>query len=421
MLSVTPYAPKPRVVFYGRRGRLDVTPEDLLSVNTRRGLGESTGVWDLRLTGRRVGGKTYLDMIDTMDYVEIEMARTPSAGGTLTTVLRGFVDNVTETISGNTRRIVVNGRDYGKLLLAFQVYYLTEIDPAASLIQQAGLEVRFGIPGGILSPRQFVTLVGSQIVKPNLAVLQAENPAIPDLAYDVQVPDRFAVNGLAIQPFTGSVYNLLTQYASRPWIETFVEDRASGPTFVYRFAPLRTLAGARIGDYSPAAASYRITPADIESISLGRSDNEVRSYYFTYPVYSLLDRDAFKGEGLDMARNPYVDKGTLARYGFQPMEIGTTLIPSLAGDPADLSATMKPETIALAAELNEWLWKANRENHRLMNGSMTIKGGAGIRPGMDLIIDGMRRACYVSSVAHAFDVEGGIYRTQLGVVRGRDT
>lgn len=419
MITVTPFAPKPRVVFYGEKGRIDVTPADMLRASVSLSL-DGVAMWDLLLTGRNIGNRSYIGSIKSMDYVEIEMARVPSQRGELTVVLRGFVDNVSESLTAGARRVSVNGRNFGKLLLQFEVYYMTEIDPAASLNPQARLEQNFGIPAGVLTPKQFVQLIGDKIVKPNLANLQAANPKIPDLQYFVEVPDRFAVNGFVIQPFTGSVINLLNQYASKPWIETFVTELTSGPAFVYRFAPFKTFAGEAVANYGQPALSYEISLGDIESISAGTSDNEVRNYYFTYPTYSLLDRDAFKGEGLDLKRNPYVDPVRLKRYGFRPLEIGTTLIPSLAGDGADLGATAKPETIDMAGELNQWLWKAYTDNDRFYNGSITMNGGAGLRPGMYLEIRELKRAYYVTSVVHNFDVSAGRFQTSAGLTRGRD-
>jgi len=417
-LPVRPYAPKCRVVFYtDRHGRLDVTDQDLFSLTTRRGVGEPTGKWDLLLTGRKIAGESFLTHIQPMDYVEISLARIPSRGG-LPIVMRGFVDNVSESTSSGERRVSVNGRDFGKLLLKFQVYYLDEIDPTLSLIQQAGLEARFQIPAGILTPSDFVRLVNQQIITPNLRALRGGQQWIPALNLDVSVPDRFAVNGMAVQPFTGSVWNLVTQFASKPWIEAFITDRENGPTLVYRFAPLRSYAGGALASYAPSVDITPITPADIESMSVGRSDNEVYSYFFTYPQYNLLDRTDFKAEGIDLARNPYLDAEKVARYGFLPLEISTPLIPSLAADPADVAATASDSTLELAAELNDWLRASNQQNHLFLNGSIAVKGGGGIQPGTYLQIADLDRLFYIAGVTHTFSIAEGRVKTNLDVVRG---
>lgn len=419
-LPVVPYAPKARARFYGPAGLLDVSDRDLLHVSTEAGVNNPTGKWSMRLTGRKVGGRGFIDRIAPMDYVEIELARVPSGGGQLTLAMRGFVDNVQETIGGSgSWDVSVNGRNFGKLLIQFQIYYLTEIDPAASLIPQARLEVNFGIPGGVLAPRQFVELINQQIISPNIAALREGNGQIPDLALAVDVPDRFGVNGFTVQPFTGSVWNLITQYASKPWIEVFVQDREAGPTLCYRFAPYTDWSGTPAAGFPCDVDVASVHPRDIEQISLGTSDNEVFTYYFTYPAYSLLDRIAFKGEGLDLSRNPFVDAAKFGRYGYRPFEQGTPLIPSLVGDAADLSAASNPDVIGLAGELNQWVVHNHQDNHRFLNGSMTIKGGGGIQPGMYVDLALLEKRLYVASVAHDFNIQAGTYKTTLAVTRGR--
>jgi len=416
-LPVRTYAPKCRVVFYtDRHGRLDVTDRDLFSLTTRRSIGAATGMWEIQLTGRKIAGESFLTSLQPMDYVEISFARSPSQSGGLPIVMRGFVDNVSEQTSSGSRRVSVNGRDYGKLLLKFQIYYLDEINPTLSLIQQAGLEQRFEIPAGILTPTEFVRLVNQKIVGPNLSALRGNRAWIPDMQAAVSVPDRFAVNGMAVQPFTGSVWNLLTQFASKPWIECFMTDTPSGPCLVYRFAPLRSYGATDLSSYAPSVDVTSITAADVVSMSTGISDNEVYSYYFTYPQYNLLDRTDFKAAGIDLARNPYLDAEKLARYGFLPLELSTPLIPSLVPDSAGVAATKND--LELAAELNSWLIASNQSNHQFLNGSLTIKGGGGIQPGSYVQITDLDRFFYVAGASHAFSFEGGQLHTSLDVVRG---
>jgi hypothetical protein len=418
-LPVTTYSPKVRVSIYtDRHGLYDLTDRDLLSLSTRRGIGDSTGKWDMLLSGRKTEGESFLTHIQPMDYVEIKFARSPSQAGGLPIVMRGFVDNITENTASGEKRVSLNGRDYGKIMLKVQVYYLDEINPTLSLIQQAGLEQRFQIPAGILTPAAFVNLVNDNIVAPNLAAMRGNRGWMPNMRVDVSVPDRFAINGLAVQPFTGSVWNLITQFASKPWIEAFITDRPSGPTLVYRFAPLRSYAATALASYAPSVDVTTIYASDVIAMNVGLSDNEVYSYYFTYPQYNLLDRIDFKAEGIDLARNPYLDQSKLERYGFMPLEVSTPLIPSLVPDPANVAATKSDQSLELAAELNQWLYAANQSNHQFLNGSLTIKGGGGIQPGTYLQVADLDRFFYVAGASHHFSIAEGQVRTTLDVVRG---
>lgn len=421
-LPVRPYAPKCRVRFWSAtEGMIDVTERDLLYVNLESAVNEPTGKWDLLLTGRKTRLGTLFDRLQPQDYIEIELSRVPSAGGFLTLSMRGFVDNIHEPIEASgSWRVSVNGRNYGKILINTEVYYLNELDPAVSLVPQARLEINFGIPGGIITPRQFVQLVDDKILAPNVAGLREEIGRIPQLHTTVTVPDRFAVNGLSVQPFTGSVWNLFTQYATRPWVETFIADEPGGPTLFYRWTPYKDYwTGELLSPYAAMPRTFDISLADIQSHSLGKSDNEVKTYFFTYPTYAFLDRSAFKAEGLDLRRNPYVDEAKLRRYGFRPLEIATPLIPALAGDPADLAAQARPDLVEMGAELNQWLVAANRDNDRFANGTVVVKGGGEFQPGCYARIRGMGREGYIASVSQSFSVQEGKFLTTLGLVRVR--
>jgi protein involved in polysaccharide export with SLBB domain len=412
MRQVTSYSPKIRATIHTRsEGEIDLTSE-ILSGHVSRGINQPAGQWSLTLTG----AGSLADRIAPMDYIEIYMARTPTSTGILDLIMRGFVDNVSQTTAPGTRRVQINGRDYGKLLMQFQVYYLNELDPTMSLIPQARLEINFGLGSGLITPQQFVVGVNRSIVSPNIDALTRSNSAIPQLRTAVKVPRDLAVNGLSIQQFTGSVWNLLSQYASRPWIEMFVIDRLDGPDLVFRYAPLKTYDNAWI-DSSYSAAFHTIPNTSIEQMNVSTSDNEVYSYYFTYPVYSFLERQAVKAEGIDVQRNPKLDQGALDLYGFRPLEVATTLIPALVGIPHAEAEQQRSNTLEIAASLNDWMYRANVDNARFRSGSITVQG-AGTQPGTYARFPDLGWEYYVASVSHEFSVEGGSYRTTLGVVRG---
>lgn len=412
------YAPKIQARVYTRGGRIDLGSTYLLSASVQREINSPAGQWDLLLTGGRVDGRsTFMDLIAPMDYVEIEIARVPSLGGASVS-MRGFVDNVRGHVGDNQRRISVNGRDFGKLLSQFQVYYLNELDPAASLNPQARLEINFGIPVGVVSPSQFVNLVFGNIVQPNLAALQRIQPGVPGYRPRVSVADRWAVNGFAVQPFSGAVYNLLTTYADRPWVETFTTDARGGPEFVYRFAPYEDYNGRPVG--SGSTGVHRLDTADVISHDLGTSDTEVITYYFVYPEYFLLDRLAFKGEAIALGRgNPFLDQALMQRYGYRPMEKSSRLIPSQAGaEPANAAAAIGGVT-DMAVELTQWLVNANRDNWRFRNGSINVMGGGGIQPGDYVEIPGMNLRAYIAGMSTSYNAEAGSCTASLNVIRGR--
>jgi hypothetical protein len=426
MLTLQQYAPKCRAVCYTRDDRIDVTDDYLIELQVKRSLQKYSGSWDLLLLPKPYRGKTLDHWIRPQDYVELEIARVPSAGGTLVIALRGFVDNVRGAGSGVSRTITINGRDYGKLLLKFQIYYLSELDPTINLIPQARLEVDLDFPGGIITYSQFVHLVNDKIIKPNLAAFRSST-RVQDLRLGVDVPSKFALTSFSMQSFTGSVAALLEQYLSKPWLESFVDDAPDGPILHYRWSPLRAYdSGALIGPYAQTPPRYVISTTDIVSHDLGVSDSEVYNYFFTYPYYSFLQRNAFKASGIDLGRNPYLDQTKVSRYGFLPLEIATPMIPYLdAAVPVD-PATPSPSTptpplteIELASELNQWLVRAMGDNDRFENGTITIAGGGGVQLGSDLLVREWGKEYYITDYVTQYSVKAGQTKTTLSVVRGR--
>jgi hypothetical protein len=428
-LPIVPYNPKVTVRLHTvGEGWIDPTEEDLFKAYVDRSVNQPAGKWEVHLTSRQVPGKGgFIDRIQPMDYIEIAMSESGGAfynpHPAMTTTMRGFVDNIQESVdsSGNWR-VVVNGRDYGKLLLQFQVYYLTELDPAAALLGVGRLDYNFGLGPGALSPSTFVGEIDKQLIRPNMAMIKEEHPGIPDLLPSVTVPSRYAVNGFAIQPFTGPVWNLLTQYASRPWVEVFVQDQHA-PILFYRFAPLFDYDGNFIDDGSGSNSRPHYADCsreDVISYSLGKSDNEVFTYYFTYPVFSYLERSAFKSAGTSVGRNPYLaEKARFKRFGFRPLEVSTTLIPTTQDTSAVSPGTVPFENIEMAASLNEYLVQVNKDNHRFLNGTITLRGAGNIQIGAHLRINGLNISCYVASVRHTYDVDEGTFKTTCGVTRVR--
>lgn len=427
MLTVSTYAPKIKVTVWpaltgkpiiltGGMGGADV----VLNAAVDNAIGQPVGRFDIQCAASSRPIQALLEPIQPNDYVEIEMARTPSSGGNLTMVMRGFLDNKTRSIGVPSQRISLSGRNFGKLTAKFKVYYLSEINPASSLVPNGRLEQNFNIPAGVLSMRQFLDLINTQIITPNLRLLQQNRTRMPNLKVRCTIPDQFAVNGFSIQPFTGAVWGLLQQYLSAPWIETIVYDDIDAPTLIARFAPYKDYSGLPISDFVTLPTTHQIQFSDIISLTDSLSDNEVYTYFFTYPTYSYLNRDNFKAEGIALGENPIIaSDADLARYGFNPLETETTLIPSLVGETPDQSATARPETIAQAARLNRWLFDAFKDNHRFTSGTLTVKGGAEFQPGHYVQCSDLGWEWYIQGVNSRYSVESPQFETTLAVNRGR--
>lgn len=414
---------------YNGGGAMRAWPvDDLLKVQVSKKMSREVmaGQWSLTLTSRP--GRftsTWAYKIRPMDYIEIRMGH--GRGGVQERpVLRGFVDNVRESVGsddqGNPQwNITVNGRDFGKLLVIFQIYAPPELDPeAAAWIQAgAGLDRNFGIPAGMdITAAEWVQTILTNVIGPSLAAIQSTDPAVPGFETEITVPEQFTVNTFTVQAFTGSVGNLLSFYASQPWIEFFMEEGGGGPKLVYRWSPLKDKGGAIASPYAADPGDLVIGHAEVVSYNIGLSDNEAMTYFFVWPKYFAEMEKAARTEACQIGSNPWLDKQRVQYYGFRPMDIGTTLIPTLRSEAWISQLQQRPWVLAVAEELCEWLKAVYTFNEELFNGQVSIRGRPDVQLGTYLYIPDTGFEFYIEGYDHVLTI-GGSYVTNLQVTRGR--
>jgi hypothetical protein len=470
-LRVTQYHPTASVAIYPERGLAPYPPHvvdrDLLQVTTSKNLGDPSGSWSLSFDYRPdAQGKTWADRLAPMDYVVIALARTPqqanavetrtidpatgndSIGGNDTIVMRGFVDNVREAEGMGEdgkpqRQIVVNGRDWGKMLETTQVWYNPITNLSAMLQPDIQLEVDVGIKAGSYTPGALFALVLEKLVDRRLWKLSRGGaPYLPAaIGKDIFDDASFLVSSLGFQQFVGSVHDLLAQFGNAPWCEFYTEDRPAGPVVVLRWAPLLDATGA----LPPVAGtSIQATPPilhtlsrdDIVSISTARSDNEVYSYYFTYCSNAMYDTSEAVASSLTVDLgggqwgqgqylpfpNPYPDNGKIEKYGPRVLDVSTTWIPIASPNATGPSPDQIATAVQLACALNKWLVDVYNHNEELRNGELTIKGNNALRVGQYVRIAddryGGRMVYYIEGVDHTWTLYQG-YTTTLRVSRGQ--
>ncbi|MHB1418302.1 MAG: hypothetical protein ACYCX4_01755 [Bacillota bacterium] len=431
MLPVDRYTPVVDLKITVQNEAKDLTP-DFVKFTTHKGLGEPTGTWSIILKSRKDNqGKTWFDKIRPQDMVVIRFARLAKNKAKPPVIMRGFVDNVRETYAIDDqgkphRAILINGRDYGKLLLVIKVYYLYELDPVASLLNDNRLEANFGIPSGELKPNQFIELVNEKIILPEITKMQKFNKYLMPLEIAASVADYYRVNTFQVQAFAGSVWNLMDYYSNIPWCELFVTEGETAPLLIFRPTPFKN----RSGQYTQSGGTITEVPIskrDIETMDLGYSDNEAYSYFFTYATQALISKIAFKAESVQLQSieegrntstpsNPTILEESLNKYGFRPLELESPFIPILQGNKEN--EIMPKDVRDMSLRMNKWLVDVFGHNQDLRNGTITIKGYEEARIGRCLTIDD-KEEYYIESVDHevtAFETA----KSTLGVTRGRD-
>lgn len=292
---------------------------------TRR-MGEPGGSFQLTLLPRRPpqrllnAGKSWQDVIEPMDYVEISAWVPPRRDEV--PIFRGFVDSVGESFSiggGQPQGHVISvvGRDYGKITLVTKLYYVGEKLPETLAIFQKwkdGFDKLFkpedpdpeaaawsAAEGAgasqkspfFVTPQKVIQVVFDQFYRPQEQAIRKTFPApFPEaslrFAIDPEHEDKLRAYNPTFTPQSwtpfSDVWSLFRAYMHEPWRELFFEEAQTGPSLIYRETPWIDLNGQSVQVFDPETAKIvPISLSDRIEWSLFRSDEKVLNFFFTYP------------------------------------------------------------------------------------------------------------------------------------------
>lgn len=433
---------------------------DLISLQTHKDISEASGMWSMSLvhhfsslgTSQNKTPISWLQKIKPMDYIVIEMARfgsqnTSSDSGGFVVVMRGFVDNVCEVRSVNDdgspiQYIMVNGRDFGKILETTQVWYNPTVDVVPLLSSELQFTLKYGgVSGDLLSPADFISQIIATMIDKRLDAMSVLNPAVPSsLPVQATGGSGLQISGQAFQQFTGPLYDLLSQYSNAPWGELFIDEGPESPILVSRFTPFRGKDGllpslGTIGSGAQITSLAGLDSRDIIQVNLSFSDNEVYTYYFTFVLNTLYDTMMTVTAGINNSDptgltpgkfpNPYADVSKIPQYGIRVLEAETPWIQILP-DPLHPGET-PPSVIETASSLNQWLWEVFGHNETLRSGQITVMGNPSLRAGGEISFSDFETGAsegapgetfYIQSVEHDFTVFES-FTTTLTVSRGQ--
>lgn len=402
--------------------------DDIVSLQTNKTIRDPAGTWSLTTTIDRKPvrgrGATWADIITPMDHVEIALRATPRDPWTVT--MRGFVDNVryVDAVSPSDgiprRRVVINGRDFGKIWLEFKIFYLLELQQVP--LEDATSQRYWGITPKNWPPSEFLNELNTKLVAPKIAKLQEHNKNVVIPTVRCTVPNKYRVNGWesSFQTFQGPLYNLMQMYAAPPYTEFLIRDLPGlgQAETVWRWAPLLSrgnrLALPSHGDLPPVKILHA---SEIYNYNVGTSDNDRYTYFWARPSQytgtdsSVMSKVQYPG---------HIDGAGIDLYGYKPLEQVFPMY-AVVPDANPAGAVAPPQTRDFwgpqLVELTEWLADSFIWAVEQFEGD--IQGP--IRPdfvvGEYVDVPEENRRLYVEGVSHSFTV-GQHPTTVLTVTRG---
>lgn len=440
------YTIKLKVTVYHNGTPYDLTPY-IIQLKTHIALGEPSGRFTMLLSFQQ----RWDNLIQPQDYVVIQFGR---YSPTPPVIMRGFVSNVRRTrMADNSgkviRAVMINGENFGKLWREYQIQYLVnqpgmngsggmDTNPAIGLMYPL-LSENFGIGNpnnpGYLHPGTLMQEITDKMLNAQIKALQQVNPQIPLLVCKANVLSDYGINFFQLNQVQGTAYSLIQQFANAPWCEFFIDDFSDAPIFFYRNTPFKKQDGSLIWSESTPDYNYfghlYISDKDVIEEDVGHSDNEVYSYFFTYPNVFMLQQYNWKAWVIGQQHltpqsesdennisNPHVEMQNLYQFGFQMLQIGSNAIPATDGD----------NGFALALKMNQWLVNAFKWGAYMLNGTLRIKGNENMRIGNYVTNTSVNEEYYIESVDHEINITqtGSLgndnvygFQTTLGVTRGR--
>jgi hypothetical protein len=336
----------------------DTTLTSVVTLTTTKRISDSAGSFTLVLVPRSLsnipnaGG--WQDVVECMDFIEIFLWCPPRRPDI--PVMRGFVDTITEdfSIEGGQpqRKIVITGRDYGKLLLLTKLYDpITESEQdflwnrfiatfqllfgpeagnpkAVPLPESPAMPAGATVDGPFFTPVELLKTVFTGFYKPQEeAIKQTFNNLLPSMEFLPQAENdpwesRLKVHSSVFYqrvtvPLT-DVWALMVAFALKPWRELFVREGKDFPTLVYRPAMWLDLFGKPVQDYGQEGfAPHPLPNTEISAFRLVRSEELTRNFFFTFP-------EIFKAYATVVKLYPGTDEGflTTPRLQSNPFLIG---------------------------------------------------------------------------------------------------
>ena len=397
---------------------VDVTPF-IRSMSVQKNLYQPAGRFEIQLLpGTDQNKVSWYYRTSPMDYIEIRFTRDWQERE-IPVVMRGFVDEVGTSVAVDNqgrpqRTIAISGRDPGKIFDITRIYYLKEVSRDLQLIYLPGFkrfEEKYGyqIDG---RPSDIIDYL-FQVAQNQLSLIRKTQSDVPPIKYLASQSIEGSVNQFALSQEDGSIWDMMNFFDNAPWNELFTADLQDAFYLVFRQTPWKDYdTGEYVQGVDPEVDKLtlgdpvRVEPSSSMRLNLTRGDNEVKNYFFTYPIQNLIDgQTSFKAAVLgavekeeDLKSNPYLvthtdrDAGAY-RFGFRRFENTSEFF-----DINDMAVSR-----ALSEKYNLALLNAFKYNSAYESGSFALKGNSDLRPGIYMTFNyraGVTPEYYVVGVNH---------------------
>lgn len=423
--------------FKNGKRELDLTPflGEAGGVHLHKNIREPAGAFSIALTADIVPGllDSLYGLVEPLDVIEFRMAHDTSQAayialsGNMPLVMRGIVSNIERmevmTPGGKpSRGITLTGQDYGKFWQIMQIAYLPNYTIGQQLLTYFKYAANYQPNAqSIMRAADFVGGVVDNVLNPFIAKLREDagnaNNQNPIQLIGVQA---LTVKHGTVFPFGvntwqgGSVYELLKYHGDvGPFNEMYIEDQEDAVAVVYRPAPMVDVSGNLIQADAAMPARIKIPDADIVSLAVRRSDENLGNcFWVDSPRFQLNQKSLLQLVAATGDLNSFISLDhqncTPTLYGLRKMECET----QQGGDADTTRGDGQSESLQDASQSVGFDWiqkrrdilkRSNWDNVVLETGRLRVRGNEQIKPGM--MVDIVRRNFTESVYAVGVDQE----------------
>ncbi len=400
--------------------------KNVVSITTTNSIHEIAGTFNIDLIYRRdkAGNPVYYEMIQPLDIVDIWLSKR-------TSTMVGIIDTVSKptTMSdrGPQRRVRITGRSLGAIWLFDLIKFFKGAINLPPKLQQRNLQLQQGaikLEFYGESPIEAVTTLYEKLPALEIKLKEAVLKDFIDVGTELFGRKGETIYNMGLSGYSGTMFQYFRKYVAAPFNELWTDSKDGKLYLRMRPTPFgmfgdeeiierKSKATGAIGwrhirNWIDRESYHTVTP------DMVREENLRRSHARAYSIFVVLPGDPFVGNENPYTTFPpliepdlYAEVGSrdyAMRLDYLPVE-NRDLVPGSGG------------TIEKFKFYRNKLYLWNKDNHRLEEGAMTIRGDADIRVGDKVKRSDTDMTYYVESVSNQWQF-GIPMTTSLDLTRG---
>ncbi len=424
--------PRPRIRILDRNGKEIITfnvflNNEVQSYSFSYSRESVDGNFNVTFYPESKTGKSYIDLINIMDIVQIyeDSAESMSNKPVFTGVIKNkkFVGQMSE--NGLTKRLSISGIGITGLVSQFYV----NLDTKACVLTESlaqNAEITKALTLKIKNEtdiKDIVRLVWEHFVDISTKYADVATIDIKDLldkfigdpddifTYDEALPIKYPVGCIFNGESTQDFYSVIDGIIPTPYYEKFAYFNAADGKQKIKI---------RISPFSPAKwkriKTKKITPVEIKNISVEQSDSEVYTAFYAYIANSPIeeDKEQLISTQLTGSSAADIDKDKFKMYGYRLLSAHFLgYVKSESETDTGTSSYLK----SVIADLRNWYGKIDE----MFSGNITTVTKFGMKPEEFInpgdVISVFGAQFYVDGVTHNWSYgQGG--ETNISVSRG---